>query len=228
MQDDSWRTAAIDTELADILTAAVPNDELKELSRLTEYRDAVIGEATAQCNNLLNYFSAVLGFKATTYRYTYMLGAVAELVGLGVAMHYKGRFLRPRPSRLFPQLLPPIEVPGHAAFPSGHATQSMLIALCLAKVMPDAVKLPLITLPDSSKVPYGPVFRLAERIGRNREVLGLHYPSDSKAGRALAAHAFTALQTVLDAIKQPQTGAPPYAHPLQGLDLITLATAEWQ
>jgi hypothetical protein len=28
--------------------------------------------------------------------------------------------------------------------------------------------------------------RLAERVARNREVLGLHYPSDSAAGRTLA------------------------------------------
>ena len=30
-----------------------------------------------------------------------------------------------------------------------------------------------------------PLRRLAQRVARNREVLGLHYPSDSKAGRYL-------------------------------------------
>jgi membrane-associated phospholipid phosphatase len=34
--------------------------------------------------------------------------------------------------------------------------------------------------PDST-----PLRRLAQRVARNREVLGLHYPSDSAAGRYL-------------------------------------------
>jgi hypothetical protein len=41
--------------------------------------------------------------------------------------------------------------------------------------------------PDKS---FDPVYRLAERIARNREVLGMHYPSNSAAGRKLAEDAF--------------------------------------
>jgi hypothetical protein len=41
--------------------------------------------------------------------------------------------------------------------------------------------------PDKS---FGPVYRLAERIARNREVLFMHSPSDSAAGRKLAEDAF--------------------------------------
>jgi hypothetical protein len=38
-----------------------------------------------------------------------------------------------------------------------------------------------------------PLKRLAERIARNREVLGLHFPSDSAAGLSLANSAFAKL-----------------------------------
>ena len=38
-----------------------------------------------------------------------------------------------------------------------------------------------------------PLWRIAERIARNREVLGMHYPSDSEAGLRLAAQALPIL-----------------------------------
>jgi hypothetical protein len=37
----------------------------------------------------------------------------------------------------------------------------------------------------------GPLRQMAARIARNREVLGLHYPSDSVAGKTLADRTFT-------------------------------------
>ena len=54
---------------------------------------------------------------------------IASLVALFVSMYYKGKYKRPRPSELCPALLPPIVVPGHASFPSGHATQARLMSL---------------------------------------------------------------------------------------------------
>ncbi|MBK8209914.1 MAG: hypothetical protein IPK78_07910 [Rhodospirillales bacterium] len=39
-----------------------------------------------------------------------------------------------------------------------------------------------------------PLHRMAERIARNREVLGLHYPTDSRAGKSLAAAVFPLLK----------------------------------
>jgi acid phosphatase (class A) len=100
------------------------------------------------------------------------------------AIHYKYRFNRPRASTLAPWLMPPIEVPGHASFPSGHSTQSHLVALVLGEVMP-----------AWARGKNGPLRQLALRIARNREVLGLHYPSDSKAGEKLAIGSFLLLRT---------------------------------
>jgi hypothetical protein len=79
--------------------------------------------------------------------------------------------------------MPPIEVPGHASYPSGHSTQAHLVALLLAEVLPGQ-------LLDRN----GPLQELADRIARNREVLGLHYPSDSRAGEKLAIGSFLLLR----------------------------------
>ena len=77
--------------------------------------------------------------------------------------------------------MPPIDVPGHASYPSGHATESYLLAEMLKEVMPVAAS----KENDTGKPDSTPLRRLAERVARNREVLGLHYPSDSAAGKYL-------------------------------------------
>jgi len=77
--------------------------------------------------------------------------------------------------------MPPIEVPGHAAYPSGHATEAYSIAYIL-KVVLDRAASDTVVVPSQPD----PLTRLAQRIARNREILGLHYPSDSEAGRRLA------------------------------------------
>jgi hypothetical protein len=46
---------------------------------------------------------------------------------------------------------------------------------------------------------------MAQRIARNREVLGLHYPSDSAAGKLLAEESFKILMQC-DSIKKSTKG----------------------
>jgi hypothetical protein len=58
---------------------------------------------------------------------------------------------------------------------------------------------------------------MAQRIARNREVLGLHYPSDSKAGMTLAQMTFNILKQC-KSIRDPQ---PPHD------GLFKQAKAEW-
>ena len=94
-------------------------------------------------------------------------------------MYWKRIFARPRPSRLDPALVPPIEVPGHGSYPSGHACEAMLVALILEQVLPEQI------IPADAET--GPLRLMARRIARNREVLGLHYPSDTRCGFRIAA-----------------------------------------
>ena len=95
---------------------------------------------------------------------------------LGVVVSVlKQRFNRVRPSVLAEKygfkLGTVVEIPGHPAYPSGHATGVFTLAYILQELDPSNAE----------------TYRKdALRIARNREIGGLHYPSDTVAGRLLA------------------------------------------
>lgn len=146
--------------------------ELDELHELVEYRAGILAEAAAQSGAFLDYFTGLFGFAPASHPRTFDLAWAALRVGQFMAMRLKRRYDRPRPSMVCPSLLPPIDPPPHSSYPSGHAAEAHLVALCLSAVMPAEAKVPLRAM--------------AERIARNREVIGLHYRSDSVAGVDLA------------------------------------------
>jgi hypothetical protein len=86
-------------------------------------------------------------------------------------------FNRARPYQLYPSLDPPF-TPGHASYPSGHATQSHAIA--------KVIELILNTPTGQFAQLIAQCFALADEIALNRERAGVHYPSDSAAGKRLA------------------------------------------
>ena len=103
-------------------------------------------------------------------------------------MYFKDKFERPRPSFVLPSLMPPIAIPGHASFPSGHSTQAHLVVACLKPALQASISAAAFAAISSG------LDVLADRIARNREIAGLHYPSDLAAGAALAREMFTLLQ----------------------------------
>jgi acid phosphatase (class A) len=108
----------------------------------------------------------------------------------------KQRYNRVRPSFLRPEIGHLFPIPGHPAYPSGHATQAFAIAYLLQELDPD----------------HAGTYRAdALRIGRNREIAGLHYPSDTDAGQQVA-------RQVVDAL----LGEPRF------LSLLKSAKAEWR
>lgn len=88
-------------------------------------------------------------------------------------LHEKQHFQRARPSQLTEDLDPVIEVPHHASYPSGHATQTYAFALVLGMLDPAHA--------DEYKAH-------SFAVARRREIAGVHYPSDSLAGFDLAHH----------------------------------------
>jgi acid phosphatase (class A) len=92
----------------------------------------------------------------------------------------KKYFRRARPAQITGDLFPVIPSPAHASYPSGHATQAYFLALTLAHLDPV----------NSEKY-----VALAKDIAWRREVAGIHYPTDSAAGFALALILFDEFST---------------------------------
>ena len=141
-------------------------------------RPDAMGEIVSQDQEFMSYFLVLLNMTPSSHPATFRLLMIANLVATCAVMHFKGKYNRPRPSQICPALLPPIQVPGHASYPSGHSTQAHLFAVCAEKLQP--------AKRESLQV-------LARRIARNREIAGLHYESDSAAGSKLATDIFTIL-----------------------------------
>jgi acid phosphatase (class A) len=91
----------------------------------------------------------------------------------------KALFAHPRPPSLDPRITPLVSE-GEGSYPSGHSTRGMADALILAELVPEARQ----ALLDRG-----------QRIGFDRVVAGVHFPSDVVAGRVLGqaiAHALLA------------------------------------
>lgn len=187
--------------------------EIEQLRQLMEDdRERYLAEIEGQADALAEYMLAFIAAPRERYPWTW------ELVNCGLAitniayMRWKSLYRRVRPSFLCPGLLPPFGPPGHPAFPSGHSTAGHLLALFLLEIpqlqlrfgvfRPDPLKPnQMLTVGDAPKAAdlqgaapiASPLLWLAARMAKNRERLGVHYPSDSSAGRHLAAALWTEL-----------------------------------
>ncbi len=105
------------------------------------------------------------------------LRADMELLNQSIG-YQKLLFDRVRPSFLDTQISLAIPVPEHPAYPSGHSTQAHFFAHHLGMRNPEQ---------------YCQYLSDAAQIARNREIAGVHYTSDSEAGRLLAELLFRSL-----------------------------------
>ena len=188
--------------------AAVEIDALKTM--VLDERPSALGEILGQDKEFMRYFLALMGATPNTNPATFLVLNAANMVATMAVMYFKTKFDRVRPSQLVPALLPPIPVPGHASYPSGHSTQAHLLAQCATAILQ--------ATPGQGM---GLVLtRLADRIARNREIAGLHYPSDTAAGVSLASSLFSILtdeNIMPHPVNQPSTFA----------EAMTAAQAEW-
>jgi acid phosphatase (class A) len=159
----------------------------RELALLHAHADARTEEELAHIRDELTLDGAHFGayrfgdLRTTKSKTARLIDAFMPEFVEAVVRH-KESFDRVRPSFLDPSLSTAIPVPGHPAYPSGHASQSMLIALVLGE------------LDSANAAAYE---ESAVRIAHGREIAGVHYPSDSDAGRMLARAYYALLQQTL-------------------------------
>lgn len=197
---DSFKTRS------DLLSAPAPIGSLDELRQLFSYKEF---ERERKCADICaqnvpviaELFAPVLNASAKTWT-PILIGFVDHDMLRIVLFQKKIYFNRARPYQIYPDLTPPF-TPGHPSYPGGHAAQSQAIAAVIELILQ----------------PYGSTYArliqqckdLAVDIARNREVAGLHYPSDTDAGKALAG------LFIVEALKSEKFNG-----------LLTEARKEWQ
>ena len=160
----------------------------------------------ASASGALNYWTGLLRIDPAQEKNAYLLMLVGRKIGEYVAMGLKEIYRMRRPSQVYPHVMPLIDPPNHSSFPSGHSLQSHLISGLLK-----------LAVPAGAAQTRRALDHLADRVAENREIAGVHYRMDSRAG-ALAARECVARLAALPAapaLPAPQPlPAPPTPLPV--------------
>ncbi len=171
---------------------------LKEIAKTERTKDAV--ERIHYENNggkAHNFFMKEGLIDINNYK-TIDLMVMIDIDHTYFILERKKHFSRPRPSQLAPDLELVISNPKHPAYPSGHASQTYMVALVLAAFDPDNAEI---------------YKQFAVDVAHRREIAGVHYPSDSVAGRKLAVDVLAKLRTIPAFEKKFQEAKVTYIKP---------------
>jgi hypothetical protein len=177
----NWQSIRVPPPNPDNLQAEI--DALLEMRSL---RPSRLPEIVAQAQNLEMYWANLLMVGPLGRPNTATLIAIGIAIGQMVGMYWKREHNRARPVQVFPALMPAIMTPAHASYPSNHSFQSHLIARALAAMFEGEV----------ADAMHQQLFVMATRIAQNREIAGVHFPSDSEVGKRLAEGVFGILEEV--------------------------------
>ena len=139
-----------------------PPDNRSEIEKVRAIQAGPVNQSQIQREQFLDPLLEQFGLDST-------LGNEAVTFMSPYILHAKLQFGRRRPHEY--GITPTILVPDHPAYPSGHATQAHLlakVATCLQPSRRDEFQ------------------ASAESVALNRVKAGVHYPSDSDAGKMLA------------------------------------------
>jgi len=188
-------------------------EEIRQLVSLgTMARGAYRDEIIAQAEDATVYWANLLMANAASCPATCTLVQIAQAVGSMIAMYFKRIYRRPRPVQVYPPLMPLLLTPPHASYPNAHALQSNLMSRLLAQ---DGVR------PDLKE----PLMQLARRVGQNREIAGVHYPSDRIASEGMAPKIMNVLNDLYEQTKSDD-GTPEKSRSAYG-SVVERAKLEW-
>lgn len=188
-------------------------DDLRILA-VTE-RPEAMGEIVNQAQNQQLCFMQLLTMTQNSHPATFFVMKLAARVGEVVMMCLKRKFNRPRPTQYYPTLYPPLVVPGHSSYPAGHAVIAHLTARVLIEV----------TTPNVGASPYEKsLIKLADEIGLNRVIAGLHFKSDIAEG----AKAGDLTHQFLTKMTNPYATNPPTPPDFSYATAVAAAKKEWQ
>lgn len=159
------------------MRAAGEDDRLLALQSLRSQREAAIREEATSGFAVAARLLGVVGLSAEDPVGEHLRQAcLAVMLAVnGPVFELKAHYRRLRPWDVINGLVPmfgedELFYPRHPAYPAGHATLARVLAHLLAARHP---------------AQQAALMEVAREIGENREIAGLHYPSDTRAGEAL-------------------------------------------
>ncbi|MEO1551503.1 MAG: S8 family serine peptidase, partial [Pseudomonadota bacterium] len=163
-------------------------EEILELQTLLKDNPELQADIEAEIEDIytpfLDQLTDVAGLPGSVLRIMNLM----DMAGYVIAYHLKAQYQRPRPHVQDYRVEPSIPVPTHSAYPSAHAVQTHLIAHGLAEVYEGPTGM------------VAEMFDVAERVSVNREIAGMHYPTDTEAGRMIAQVVFPMLRVMFDEV----------------------------
>ncbi|HMO08643.1 MAG TPA: phosphatase PAP2 family protein [Paracoccaceae bacterium] len=163
-----------------VFDQAFLDDQLPILRSYADLRLDRMAEIMVQAGDIVSFFGAQAYLdRVATKRSLELIWALLRLVGR-LEMRVKMHMDFPRPITASPDLQPPVQTPGHGAWPSGHATEAFAVA-ALFSALQSGGAFDAAAAVTARSLP----MRLAARIAQNRTIAGMHYPSDSMAGAML-------------------------------------------
>ena len=181
-------------ENLDLIPPPGPDESMQETRRLLRLQRRLKKplqqvrreEIVVQAGFSLDDYTGPLGIdEKGGFEMTLALLTITLEMSNEIGLSYKARFSRLRPNLLQPLIRPYLAVPSHAAYPSNHSFQSFAVAEMFARIYPEH--------PGCNAL-----FLRAQRVAENREWAGLHYPSDTEAGKDLAKQTVAYIAEALD------------------------------